>query len=56
MSENELLIKKRDGKLWDSYIEMRRRIKNLPTRSFLKILMDFYNNERDAYYRNIIDL
>ena len=52
----DAICKKRNGNLWDGYIEMKRRIKKLPPKTYLNMLQDTYNNERKKYYDYIIDL
>lgn len=55
-SDYELIRNRRGGKLWDSYVDMKRRIKNFPNRTFLNMLQELYDAERQSYYRNIFDL
>ena len=55
-SDYEFICNRRGGTLWDSYVDMRRRIKNLPNRTFLNMLQEVYDTERQSYYRNIFDL
>jgi RimJ/RimL family protein N-acetyltransferase len=52
----DAICKKRNGNLWDSLIEMKRRIKNLPRQTYLSMLQDIYNKERKKYYDNIFNL
>lgn len=54
-SDYELICNKRDGKLWDSFVDMKRRIKKLPNHTFLNMLQDLYNAERQSYYRDIFE-
>jgi hypothetical protein len=42
------------GCLWDSLQKMKMRIKQLPRKSFVKILSDYFLNERDSYYEQIL--
>lgn len=52
----ETLIEKRNGCLWDSYIEMKKRVRNLPRRSCLSLIQELYDNEIEFYYENVFDL
>ena len=52
----ELISKKRGGALWDGYKEMHRRIKAMPKKRYVDMLVQFYNNERDKYYKKIFTL
>ena len=52
----DAVCKKRNGNLWDSCTEIKRRIKNFPRQTYLKMLKDIYNNERKKYYDNVFDL
>ena len=55
-SDYEFICNRRGGTLWDSYVNMRRRIKNFPNLTFLNMLQEVYDTERQSYYRKIFDL
>ena len=46
----------RRGSLWDSKENMRRRYKQLPKKAFVDMLNDFFEQEKDAYYRQVLSL
>ena len=55
-SDYKLICNRRGGNLWDSYVDMKRRIKNSPSRTYLNMLQELYDTERQSYYKNIFDL
>jgi len=52
----EYLASRREGSLWDNYENMRRRVKSLPNKTYLDILINIYENDRKEYYKNIYSL
>ena len=49
----ELIIKNRNGKLWDSFVEMKSRVKLIPKIPFVDKLTKFYETERLNYYKKV---
>ncbi|PIY07970.1 MAG: hypothetical protein COZ18_14695 [Flexibacter sp. CG_4_10_14_3_um_filter_32_15] len=52
----ELLLSKRDNRLWDSADKMRARLSNLPKEAFISKLKNFMINEGNSYYEEIYNL
>ena len=50
------VLSERRGRLWDSYEEMRRRVKALPKRSFSDQLWAFFDDAFEKYYEEVFSL
>jgi RimJ/RimL family protein N-acetyltransferase len=44
------------GRLWDSKENMRKRYEQLPKRAFVDMLNEYFEQERNAYYKHIFSL
>jgi RimJ/RimL family protein N-acetyltransferase len=44
------------GRLWDSKENMRKRYKQLPKRAFVDMLNEYFEQERNAYYKQVFSL
>ena len=52
----DYIVTNRGGCLWDSYSEMRRRVKAMPKKTYSDMLIKFYETERKNYYSDIFSL
>lgn len=54
--EDFLTLKENRTQLWDSFENMKKRVRSLPKKSFSKELQEYYDNQRASYYENIFSL
>ncbi|MRI34295.1 hypothetical protein EOPP23_14995 [Endozoicomonas sp. OPT23] len=56
LEDFDFLTKSRNGKLWDSFEFMRKRIKSMPRSSIFNEFLEFYNTTRSDYYEKLFKL